>query len=193
MGGRCAGCLCRATGVRGTNRAPPESLVCQRSGRVRGSSHLERRPSSPGLDHGLCVYSKFGNLAAVGSLLFETAETAFCSSHTKKMSTVFASFFRCSHRFYASPAKLQCGATQVAYNHRFPLTERSFCADTRAGTAHAHWLMTWFNVNGTRQISPRSPPAFKSRNSCRLKKRQILFEKTKLRDLSPLKVSNSFS
>jgi hypothetical protein len=22
--------------------------------------------------------------------------------------------------------------------------------------AHAHWLMTWFNVNGTRQNSPRS-------------------------------------
>jgi hypothetical protein len=35
--------------------------------------------------------------------------------------------------------------------------ERSFCADTRAGMAHAHWLMTWFNVNGTRQISPRFP------------------------------------
>ena len=67
-----------------------------------GRIYLERRPSSPGLDHGLCVYSKLGNLAAVGSLLFETAETAFCSSHTKKMSTVFASFSRCSHRF--SPA-----------------------------------------------------------------------------------------
>jgi len=35
--------------------------------------------------------------------------------------------------------------------------ERSFCADTRAGMAHAHWLMTWFNVNGTRQLPPRFP------------------------------------
>ena len=39
--------------------------------------------------------------------------------------------------------------------------ERSFCAGTRAGMAHAHLLMTWFNVSGTRQISPRSPPALK--------------------------------
>jgi hypothetical protein len=40
---------------------------------------------------------------------------------------------------------------------RFLLTERSFCADTRAGMAHAHWLMTWFNVNGTRRVSPPFP------------------------------------
>jgi hypothetical protein len=30
------GCRCRATGVRGFYRAPLESLVCQRSGRVPG-------------------------------------------------------------------------------------------------------------------------------------------------------------
>jgi hypothetical protein len=49
--------------------------------------------------------------------------------------------------------------------------ERSFSADTRAGMARAHddrpfivlaetkfkYLMAWFNVNGTPQISPRSP------------------------------------
>jgi len=40
--------------------------------------------------------------------------------------------------------------------HGFLLLERPFCADTRAEMAHAHWLMTWFNVNGTRQNSPRS-------------------------------------
>ncbi len=35
------------------------------------------------------------------------------------------------------PSKLQCGANQVAYYHRFLLMERSFCADTRAGMARA--------------------------------------------------------
>ncbi len=65
----------------------------------------------------------------------------------------------------------------VLIGNGFLLTERPFCADTRAGMAHAHWLMTWFNVNGTRQNSPRS--SWPSNPEARVdwKKRQILFGK----------------
>jgi hypothetical protein len=45
--------------------------------------------------------------------------------------------------------------------------------------AHAHLLMTWFNVNGTRQISPRSP-GLEIPEARVGEKRQILFEKKKL-------------
>jgi hypothetical protein len=46
--------------------------------------------------------------------------------------------------------------------------------------------MTWFNVNGTRQNSPRS--SWPSNPETRAEeKRQILFGKKNLRDLSPSK------
>ena len=73
-----------------------------------------------------------------------------------------------------------------AHNHRFLLVERSFCAGTRAGMAHAHWLMTWFNVNGTRQISPRSPGLEIPKLVPTEKNAKFCLEK-KLRDLSPSK------
>jgi hypothetical protein len=59
----------------------------------------------------------------------------------------------------------------------FLLTERPFCAETRAEMAHAHWLMTWFNVNGTRQNSPRSSWPSNPETRAERKKRQILFGK----------------
>ena len=38
----------------------------------------------------------------------------------------------------------------------------SFCARTRAGTAHAHFLSTWYNANGKRGNSDFPLPGFKS-------------------------------
>ena len=44
---------------------------------ISPSLHLERRPSSLGLDHGWCVYSKLGNLAAVRPLLLQKPNGKF--------------------------------------------------------------------------------------------------------------------
>ena len=68
----------------------------------------------------------------------------------------------------------------------FLLTERPFCADTCAGMAHAHWLMTWFNVNGTRQNSPRSSWPSNPQLVPTGKTPNFVWKK-KLRDLSPSK------
>jgi hypothetical protein len=46
--------------------------------------------------------------------------------------------------------------------HRFLLVQGSFCASTRAGTAHAHLLSTWFNANGKRGSAHRLSPVLLS-------------------------------
>jgi hypothetical protein len=50
----------------------------------RGSSHLERRPSSLGLDHGWCVYSKPGEPCRLQPPYLKEPKRQFLCSHTKK-------------------------------------------------------------------------------------------------------------
>ena len=91
----------------------------------RGSSHLERRPSSLGIDHGWCVYSKPGEPCRLWPPLLKQPKRQFLCSHTKKhangvhiISPVFTSFLRCSHRFWKAKRKTRGGqAPDVAVCH----------------------------------------------------------------------------
>jgi hypothetical protein len=49
------------------------------------------------------VYSKLGQSLLPSAVCFCRGPTAFHSLHTKKTSTVFTTFFRCSHRFSPLP------------------------------------------------------------------------------------------
>ena len=66
----------------------------------------------------------------------------------------------------------------LANMYRFYLVEGSFCAGTRAGMAHAHLLLTWFNANSNAANAPSEPrPSKRS-----LVQTAILALKKKLRD-----------
>jgi hypothetical protein len=58
----------------------------------RGSSHLERRPSSLGLDHGWCVYSKLGKACCRRPLFLTESQRHFTACTLKKRQ-------RCSQHF----------------------------------------------------------------------------------------------
>jgi len=78
--------------------------------------------------------------------------------------------------------------THTQGGDRFLLVEGSVCAGTRAGMAHAHLLLTWFNANDNAASLTSLPPALKIPEARAGKKCQILLEKKKeLRDLSTSK------
>jgi hypothetical protein len=83
--------------------------------RFRAKSHLERRPSSLGLDHGWCVYSKPGEPCRVQPPYLKEPKRQFLCSHTKKhdngvhiIPPVFTSFL--------SPLDYTCSSKGV-YTH----------------------------------------------------------------------------
>jgi hypothetical protein len=92
-------------GVEGRSSINPNNNNCT-SAAPHKSHHLERRPSSLGLDHGWCVYSKPAEPCRLWPPLLKQPKRQFLCSHTKKhangvhiISPMFTSFSRCSHRF----------------------------------------------------------------------------------------------
>jgi len=60
-----------------------------------------------------------------------------------------------------APQRAHSDGVVSHYSNRFLLVEGSFCAGTRAGMAHAHLLLTWFDANDNATSLTSLPPALK--------------------------------
>ena len=96
-------------------RAPQRVGSASEAAGFRGSYQLERRPSSPGLDHGWCVYSKLRQSLLPSALCFCRAPTAFHSLHTKKNVNGVHNIFPVFTSFL-SPLDYTCSSQRV-YTH----------------------------------------------------------------------------
>ena len=80
----------------------------------RDSSQLRHRPSSLGLDHGWCVYSKTRRTLAAVSLLLRESRNGILSVRTQKnMQTVFTSLLRSSIDMYNNDVGVTVGQESV--------------------------------------------------------------------------------